>query len=685
MSVVALGFGAAGLLEPMRLPFLYPMRHMTALGVGTLAISLMGLIHQRRKLARFSGFAAITVAILTLIGQVIRWTRLELPPQNPLPMYAVVIYTAFPNAICFLVGGVSAALLTARRFSVHQSVLAAIGGAICGTLAFCSALNEVLTLIPANPAFEGEIAIDATISLTLVGFGIVRMAYLRALEGGEEFSLFRPVLVAMLGVVASFVIWRALLQERSNAVAFQSGVTTESVVRAIKLVLKQRLSAVRHAANEPSGLIFEEIGIEAGEYEWTTAEAIATRKEPFYQRLRPVVTQFTNQRHDIYFVHRDRERGLFVVFCAPTIAGTDRVAIVRFSAVLEPAIANIVGPNFEVFFLQNDQELYRYPDPPRSNERTGRGEIRVPEIEGVLRLHPASQFVRRGGTWAAQMALAIGLNASFLIAFSAYLLQVARARLQEVQMIRSGLEREVEERKRAESELARKAKQLEASNADLGEFAHVTSHDLQEPLRSINGFAQLLIRRYTGKFDSDADDFLQYIVEASSRMSGMVQGLLLYSRLVHSKELDEDVPLVDAIEWARSNLLAAFDESHAQLDVGPLPVVRGNRLQFCQLMQNLIGNAIKYRGPDPLKVSVTSDVDGQEHIITVADNGMGVSPEFQERIFGLFKRAHGKEFAGAGVGLALCKKIVERHGGRIWVESTPGKGARFRFTVPSKN
>jgi light-regulated signal transduction histidine kinase (bacteriophytochrome) len=309
-------------------------------------------------------------------------------------------------------------------------------------------------------------------------------------------------------------------------------------------------------------------------------------------------------------------------------------------------------------------------------------EVALPELGGVLRVHPRSSFVRRGASWASHMVLAIGLNASFLLAFSAYLLHVSRSRLFEVQDIRSGLEKEVEQRRLAQAELARKAKQLEVSNSDLREFAHVTSHDLQEPLRSINGFAQLVSRRYMGKIDADADEFLTYITEASSRMTGMIQGLLTYSRLVNAADLDEELPLMDAVDWARSNLLLALEESHATLEVGELPVIRGNRVQFCQLMQNLIGNALKYRGSEPPVISVTSETHGTDCVITVADNGMGIGSDYHERIFGLFKRAHGREYPGTGVGLALCKKVVERHGGRIWVESEVGAGSKFRFTVP---
>jgi light-regulated signal transduction histidine kinase (bacteriophytochrome) len=195
----------------------------------------------------------------------------------------------------------------------------------------------------------------------------------------------------------------------------------------------------------------------------------------------------------------------------------------------------------------------------------------------------------------------------------------------------------------------------------------------------------LLSRRYTGKLDQDADEFLEYISDASIRMTEMIRGLLAYSRVMHAADLDEQVPLKDAVDWAKSNLLLSIEEADAVIRVGELPVLLGNRVQFCQLMQNLIGNAIKYRGTEQPVVEVHSETHDTEHTITVSDNGSGVPPESHERIFGLFKRAHGKNYPGAGVGLALCKKIVERHGGRIWVESKTGEGSQFRFTIPRQN
>jgi signal transduction histidine kinase len=551
------------------------------------------------------------------------------------------------------------------------------------TLGACSFINEFLHLMPANPAFEGEIAVDATFSLTLIGWAMIRVSRSRAAAMGENIEFYRPILVGMLGTLAAFVTWRSLLEERSNVVAYQTLTATNGTVRALRSELERRLNEVRYTAEEVSPTLLRQTGpAESDEILWTDRNAVLSSRNPEVAPLKPLIEQ-AGRRQLSYLIATEDPGPPKMLFVVPKKrSGGSRVAVIPLGDLIEPAITNVVGENFQVFLLRDGKEIYRYPDPPRGSETIGSSERAIDELGAVIRLQPRSPFVRRGASWASNMVLAIGLNASFLLAFSAYLLNVARSRLDELQKIRRGLEREVAQRTEAQAELARNAKQLEISNADLREFAHAASHDLQEPLRSITGFAQLLGRRYKGRLDAEADEFVDYITDASARMTGMIQGLLVYSRVVNATDLDEEVPLNDAVNWARKNLLLAIEESGAKLEVDHLPVVRGNRLQFCQLMQNLIGNAIKYRGPDELVISVICEIRDSERVITVADNGLGIGPEFQDRIFGLFKRAHGKEYAGAGVGLALCKKIVERHGGRIWVESKAGSGAKFRFTIP---
>lgn len=236
--------------------------------------------------------------------------------------------------------------------------------------------------------------------------------------------------------------------------------------------------------------------------------------------------------------------------------------------------------------------------------------------------------------------------------------------------------------KRVQEELERRTQDLLRSNQDLEQFAYVASHDLQEPLRMVTSYTQLLARRYKGQLSEEADEFIGFAVDGASRMQSLINALLAYSRVgTQSREL---VP-VDArtpFEQAKSNLEIAISENQASLTHDPLPTVMGDPIQLMQLFQNLIGNAIKFHGPDPPVIHVSAKKDGQEWIFSVSDNGIGIDPRFWSRIFVIFQRLHSKEeYPGTGIGLAMCKKIVERHGGRIWLESNAGQGSTFFFTL----
>ena len=244
---------------------------------------------------------------------------------------------------------------------------------------------------------------------------------------------------------------------------------------------------------------------------------------------------------------------------------------------------------------------------------------------------------------------------------------------------------ELDERRRTEQLLSQYTEDLRHSNAELEEFAYVASHDLQEPLRMVASFTQLLAKRYRGKLDQDADEFIGFAVDGATRMQKLLQDLLAYSRLgTRGKPLvPTDCNVI--FDQATANLLPAIEESHAQVTSGPLPTVRGDEVQLVQLFQNLIANALKFRGDQPPVILITAQEDDGAWRFAVQDNGIGIALDHQERIFMIFQRLHHRsEYPGTGLGLALCKKIVGRHGGRLWVESEPGRGATFYFTLPKE-
>jgi PAS domain S-box-containing protein len=241
--------------------------------------------------------------------------------------------------------------------------------------------------------------------------------------------------------------------------------------------------------------------------------------------------------------------------------------------------------------------------------------------------------------------------------------------------------RDITERKRAEAELAERAAELARSNAELEQFAYVASHDLQEPLRMVASYTQLLARRYRGKLDADADEFIGYAVDGVSRMQSLILDLLTYSRVGRQGKRLEPLELESSFARAVRNLRQSIAEQGATVTHDPLPAVVGDGTQVVQLLQNLIGNALKFRGEPPPRVHVTAAREEAFVRCSVHDNGIGIEPKYFERIFVIFQRLHTREhYPGTGIGLAICKKIVERHGGRIWVESGPA-GSSFHFTL----
>ncbi|MBI4213389.1 MAG: PAS domain S-box protein [Chloroflexi bacterium] len=244
--------------------------------------------------------------------------------------------------------------------------------------------------------------------------------------------------------------------------------------------------------------------------------------------------------------------------------------------------------------------------------------------------------------------------------------------------------RDVTDRREWEDMLAQRTAELEQSNDELQQFAYVASHDLQEPLRMVVSFLQLLKRRYAGKLDQEADEYIQFAVEGGTRMQLLIEDLLRYSR-VGSRELFlSEVDFNEIVDQVLAELGPTIEETGATVSRAVLPVVVADPVEMARLFQNLLANAIKYYGEEAPRVRVDADRLAGAWAFSVRDNGIGIPPDQFDRIFRVFQRLHSQaEYPGTGIGLAICKRIVERHGGRIWVDSIPGKGSTFRFTLPT--
>jgi PAS domain S-box-containing protein len=249
----------------------------------------------------------------------------------------------------------------------------------------------------------------------------------------------------------------------------------------------------------------------------------------------------------------------------------------------------------------------------------------------------------------------------------------------------AGTVTDIDDQKNAETELVRSTAQLRRANQDLLHFAYAVSHDLQTPLRTIRSFSELLALSHRGKLGAESDDHINWIVGAASRMNTVLNDLVKFAQAAGGEiDPNQKVDLEAALSDALQNLQAEIEESHAVVNRDPLPTIPGEVGMFSAVFQNLIGNSLKYRktGCSPA-IRISAKRTGDSWQISVRDNGIGFEPEFAERIFGVFRRLHGQEFAGTGMGLAICQKIVERIGGRIWADSEPGEGAVFTFSVPA--
>jgi len=246
-----------------------------------------------------------------------------------------------------------------------------------------------------------------------------------------------------------------------------------------------------------------------------------------------------------------------------------------------------------------------------------------------------------------------------------------------------GLSRDITDRKKAEEQLKQALQELAQSNTELKRLGYIASHHLQEPLRQVVSYVQLLEKRYKGRLDADADEFIGYAVDGALRIQQLINDFLNYFRLGSQSKPFGPVNCEAALRLALDNLEASIAESQAVITHDPLPIVEGDSEQLTQLFENLVSNAIKFRRDEPPRIHVSADRVDDHWAFSVRDNGIGIDPQLSERIFMVFQRLHGPKYPGTGIGLAICRRIVENHRGHIWVESEPEKGAVFRFTLPA--
>jgi PAS domain S-box-containing protein len=317
----------------------------------------------------------------------------------------------------------------------------------------------------------------------------------------------------------------------------------------------------------------------------------------------------------------------------------------------------IIGKNFSSFYSEHDIQNKK----PQKNLQVALNEGHCLD-EGWRYRKDGSKF------WASVVITAVKDKTGKLIGFAKVTRDMTERRQAETE-----LERKVEERTR----------ELEQKNKELEQFAYVASHDLQEPLRMVATYVDLLNERCAMKLNKDEHDFIQYALDGAERAQQLIRDLLEFSQAGNKTKNVKPTDLNLILKQVLQNLRVVLEETKAEIDTGPLPTLNVDETQIFQLLQNLVSNALKYKGQDNPKIKISAHEDTDNWTFTIQDNGIGIAPEYHQRIFELFQRLHGKsKYPGTGLGLAICKKIIERHDGKIWVESNLGKGAAFKFSLP---
>lgn len=371
------------------------------------------------------------------------------------------------------------------------------------------------------------------------------------------------------------------------------------------------------------------------------------------------------------------------------IYGIDSCNLVKYDTIL-----NMILPEDQTIVNDNLEKALRDCNPFKYEIKIRRqdGDIRIISCSGEVITdfagHPLNIIcVEQDITERKEIEYALGEAKNELES-------TVKRRTRELKEANGRLQNELEERKITENKLKKSQKNLKSlidelkrSNEELQQFAYVSSHDLQEPLRTITSFTQLIERRYKDKLDPDADEFIEYIVDAAKRMQTLINDLLNYSRVATRGKEFELTSTEEILKHTKSNLYAAINENNAEITHENLPKIIADKRQMIQLFQNLIGNAIKFRKPEitpKIHIKARKDENKNEYIFSVQDNGIGMEPQYAERIFIIFQRLHTmEEYEGTGIGLAVSKRIIERHGGQIWVESKPSAGSIFYFTLPN--
>ncbi|MCE9614217.1 MAG: hypothetical protein K8T26_08065 [Lentisphaerae bacterium] len=693
--------------EPRTLPFALGL---LVGGVGLILIAADP--HPHNRAALWFARLELLLALVLLLGHAYTTQATAHPATHT--WFSMVATTPPAAALCLLMHA-GALLLTygpaGRRW--RYPVIATQGSAIVA-LALVSLLVKALNL--ASPSAPGQ-GIDfppfSAAGLMALGIGLIGLAATRSPPHRTRRAPWLPMCIGIGLAVFTFVVWWELtVFDRLHS---QQILSSAAIAIRTHIVSQLRAEADRgermaHRWEISGGTPRELWEADAAGYIgdlpslveilWLDADLkprwgmpfdvkdVAWAAHAISPRLLPALERARNLRQTtLSSSFMTPNRGTAFLICVPLYIGNrfdgllaTTVSVPEFlhstlsDSILQGYVAHISDAGRPVF------GPHYAADDSHEGERAT---IRI-ELSGLTWMLSVQ---RQAGSPAGvrsslpEATLIVGLILAALVMLSVHLGQMAAERARELEALNAALERRVAART---ADLQRAVADVERSNRELEQFAYVASHDLQEPLRMISSYVQLLARRYKGRLDADADEFIGYAVDGADRMKRLINDLLAYSRLgTHGKPF-RPVDLNEVLQLTLRNLEFAIRDVAGDVTSDPLPSIPGDDTQLIQLFQNLIANALKFRSAAPPRVHIAATRAGAAWHFTVRDNGIGIDPKYADRIFIIFRRLHAhSDYPGTGIGLAVCKKIVERHGGRIWVDSQAGQGSTFHMELPA--